>query len=563
MIESLNIKNVGLIEEIDISFNSGLNILSGETGAGKSMIIASINFLLGEKPSKDFIRTSEESAYVEGIIFIKENELIKTLEDLSIKIDDDNKILLSRSINRFGKQIIKANGRPITISMLKDIGTMIVDVHGQHEHQSLLNISNHIFLLDRFCDDKIAMFKNELAVKYREYKEILKVIDSLSGDEKERIKKIDLFNFQIEEIENANLKLGEEEELSQRKIILSSTEKLIKSTDLAIERLYGDDNTDEVSASDKVSIALSMVKDICNLDSDKTNLSDILEAVSAQINEVIIELRHYRDELEHDPYELAEIENRLNLIYNLKRKYGTDIKEILEYLTDIKEQINFVNNREEELKKLEKEKVKVYDEAICICSKISEFRKKEGKIIEKNIENILKDLGMKDAEFKINIMQIEKFSPNGFDKVEFMISPNIGEPLKSLVKIASGGEMSRVMLALKTVLADVDNIDTFIFDEIDTGVSGRTAQKVAEKLLFISKSHQIICITHLPQIASIGDEHFLIEKKSNEVKTITNIYKLSDEKSVMELARLIGGAKITEATIEAAREMKHLAKNIK
>lgn len=563
MIESLNIKNVGLIEEIDISFDVGLNILSGETGAGKSMIIASINFLLGEKPSKDFIRTGEESSFVEGLIFIKENEVIKTLEDLSIKIDEDNMILISRSINRFGKQIIKVNGRPITISMLKEIGAMIVDVHGQHEHQSLLNVSNHICLLDRFCDDKIGVLKNELGLKYKQYKEILKIIESLSGDEREHIKKMDLFNFQIDEIESANLKLGEEEELSARKLVLSSTEKLMKSTDVAIEHLYGDDNMDEVSASDKVSKALSMVNDICTLDEDKKNLSDILESAFAQINEVIIELRHYRDQLEHDPYQLAEIENRLNLIYNLKRKYGTNIKEILDYLSDVKEQMNLVNNREEELKKLEKEKEKIYDEAISICLEISKVRKKEGQIIEKNIENILKDLGMKDAEFKINITQVEKFSPSGFDKVEFMISPNIGEPLKSLAKIASGGEMSRVMLALKTVLADVDNIDTFIFDEIDTGVSGRTAQKVAEKLLFISKNHQILCITHLPQIASIGHEHFLIEKKSNDVKTVTNIYKLSEEKSVMELARLIGGAKITDATVEAAREMKELAKNIK
>lgn len=560
MLEHLYIKNVALINEIEIDFKSGLNILTGETGAGKSIIIDSINFVLGERPNKDFIHTGAEKATVEALMIVNNDLVICDLREIGISIDDDNGILITRTINLSGKTICKINGKTITVSMLKDVSSLLIDVHGQHEHQSLLNSSKHIMLLDRFCEENLSLYKKDLDKKYKCYKDIIKDLKDIEGNDKEKNSKIELYQYQINEINIANLQKDEEKNLFERRKILGNSEKLKQCTEESLQLLY---NSDTMSALERVSASLKNLRDICNLDSSQEPLYEELETVWVQLEDVIRQMRYYNDNIENNSDELNNVENRLNLIYNLKRKYGGSVEEILEYYDIISNKLQIIENSEEERKKFLQDKNKIKNEINELCQKITNERKKYALDIEKKIENTLKDLGMKKALFEISIEKKTDFSANGWDKVEFLISPNPGEQLKPLSKIASGGEMSRVMLALKAVLAEADTIETFIFDEIDTGVSGRTAQQVAEKLNIISKTHQILCITHLPQIAAMGDSHFLIEKIFNDNSTTTIVEELNCDKMISELARLIGGAEITQATFKAAKEMKELTLKVK
>lgn len=560
MLEYLYIENVALIEKIEIVFNYGLNILSGETGAGKSIIIDSINFVLGERAGKDFIHRGAEKATVEVLITVNNNSVIDEIESMGIEVDEENSILISRTINLNGKTNNRINGKNVTIGMLKEISSILIDIHGQNEHQSLFNPNKHIDMLDRFCGEKINSLKLNLAEEYKKYREILNSIDSIDGDSEKRQSKIDLYEYQIKEIDDAHLKIGEEEELIEKRKMMNSTEKLKSLTNAALEFLY---RSEEMAAVDRISSALNNLYDIYMIDSSQKKVYEDLESIYAQLEDVVTNIRHYNDNIEYEPHIIDEIENRLDLIYNLKRKYGSTLEEILKYYDTVSEKLKMILNSEHELIKLTDKKNKAEENIKKICSEISIERIKYGEKIQKHIERILNELGMKNALFSINITKKENFSSNGWDKVEFLISPNKGENLKPLAEIASGGEMSRVMLALKTVLAAVDNIETFIFDEIDTGISGRTAQQVAEKLAVIGKSHQILCITHLPQIAAMGDKHYLIEKSTVENSTTTSVIELNYEDTICELARLIGGAQITQSTMNAAKEMKELAEKLK
>lgn len=560
MLEYLHIKNVALIDEQTINFNEGLNILTGETGAGKSMVIDSINFVLGEKVSKDFIRNGQESALVEILFFLKDNKVIEAIKDMDIELDAYNSLIISRELNKSGRTVCKINGRVSTIIMVKEISSLLIDIHGQHQHQSLLNPSKHIVLLDQFCTEEFFKLKHKLNEQYHEYKNIQNTINQLIGDESQRQQKIDILQYQVNEIENANLKVDEEENLLQQRKILASTEKLSKGLEEINILLNGDEfNSDGVIS--QIGRIGTLLKDLSSIDSSLDEVSKLADTVELQLDEMLLEIRHYNKEIDHNPESLYEIETRLDLIYNLKKKYGSNIKEILNYYTKTKNQLDFILNSEEQLKKLNKDLKSKEKNIIELCQKISDARKSKADEVQKQIEDTLIDLEMKSAKFKIQIDKRENFTDNGWDKVEFLISANRGETLKPLSKIASGGEMSRVMLAIKTVLADIDNIETLIFDEIDTGVSGRTAQKVAEKMKYISNNHQILCITHLPQIAAMADSHYLIEKKEQNNRTVTQVFDLTSEQSVSELARLIGGATITNATITAAKEMKELAKS--
>lgn len=559
MLEYLHIRNVALIDEQSINFSEGLNIITGETGAGKSMVIDSINFVLGEKVSKDFIRNGEKSALVEVLFFLKEQKIFESIKCLGIEIDDSNSLLISRELNKNGRTVSKINGRITTMSVIKDISSILIDIHGQHQHQSLLNPSKHIILLDQFCND-LQDLKDELHKEYKQYKDIQNSISQLSGDERERQQKIDILKYQVNEIEMTKLKIDEEETLLQQKKLLAGAEKLMTGIEEANILLTGGD-TENMGAIDQVNRVAILFKELSNIDSGLIELSKLSENIYVQLQEAVIDIRHYNKNIEHNPQTLYEIETRLDVIYNLKKKYGSNIQEILTYYDKIKTQLDFILNSEEELQKLAK-KLEIQENKISkLCEKMSKIRRLKSNEIQKQIETTLIELEMKSAKFQIQIEQKKEFTDNGWDKVEFLISTNIGEPLKALSKIASGGEMSRVMLALKTVLADVDNIETLIFDEIDTGVSGRTAQKVAEKMSYISKNHQVICITHLAQIAAMADNHYLIEKTEKDNKTLTKIYDLTSEQSISELARLIGGVSITKTTLIAAQEMKELAKN--
>lgn len=558
MIKHLHIKNIALIEESNIYFHKGLNILSGETGAGKSMLILSISFLLGARITKDIVRKGTDTALVEGMIELNNELVVKTLKEMAIEVDSDNLLLITRSINKEGKSACKINGKNVTIGMLKEMSTYLIDFHGQHSHQWLLNSNKHIELLDKFCSDKIENYKDALSVTIKKYKEISKTITSLTENESNISALMDIKEFQLNEINSADLKINEEENLQARKNKLKDSEKLTILTEKTLSLLSSENEPQ--NTVNKIENAVSLVKELFQLDNSNEKLSNTIEEISVELSEVVRELRSYEEELEHDPYELDEIESRLDLIQSLKKKYGKNILEILEYKDKLIKELDQIENREQKLISLKKQKKECVANILKHCNTISTLRKDTSILIKKEIIKILNQLGMKDAQFDILIEQKKEFSTNGFDKVEFLISANKGEALKPLAKIASGGEMSRVMLALKTVLADVDNIETFIFDEIDTGVSGRAAQQVAEKLALISKNHQLICITHLPQIASMAQRHFLINKKTDGEKTTTEVIELDYEKSVSELARLIGGIKITDQTILAAKELKNQCK---
>ena len=561
MLENIRIKNVALIEESDIKFKGGLNILSGETGSGKSMIIDSINFALGGRVNRDFIRKDTESARVEAL-FSGNEHINSILSENGIETEDDFSVIITRTFNTSGKSVCRINGTIVTAGAVKNISEYLIDIHGQHEHQSLLNPKKHIFLLDKFCGVALDEKLEVLGVLYSQYKSVLKSIDELNGDEMQRAQRMDMLYFQKEDIENAKLKVGEEEELTERRKVLSNLEKVVRLAGNSLELLY-EGSLNGVSATDNISDALYNIQTLADIDPSISHISENLSTVSALLDDVCHELKAYFRNAESDPDELMRIDERLNMIYSLKRKYGKSIAEILEFYNRIVKELEFMENSEEILSKLYLEKSKLEDEINLICKEISDIRKEKALIIESEIEKELKDLEMKNAIFKINIKDKEMFTSKGKDNVEFLISANMGEELKPLSRIASGGEMSRVMLALKSILSEVDTIDTFIFDEIDTGVSGRTAQKVAEKMSNVSKKNQIICITHLPQIASMADNHLLIEKYTENNRTTTDVIQLSNEESISEICRLMGGVTITDATIQAAKDMKLQADNFK
>ncbi len=562
MLEHLHIKNVALITESEIDFEKGLNILSGETGAGKSMVIDSLNFALGERTSSNFLRKGEKMALVEAVFTVKEEEILKKLEENGIPIEEDSTILLTRTMNQTGKTICRINGNVVTVGMMKECAEGLLDIHGQHQHQSLLNTAKHIQILDQFCGKKLEEAKEDFEVSYKAFQEIEKSLSKLLGDEQQRTRKIDLLQFQIEEIAQAKLQIGEEEELLETKRRLMNGEKIRNLTENSLCFLYH--GTEMQSSSiDQLSRALQEVADLTKYDEKINHIYETLSSVYAQMDDVVRDLKHYSDTIVEESEELENVEERIQLIYHLKKKYGNNIEEILEFYQDATQELDFLLNSEEIVQQLNEKKKKAEKELLQKAEKLSSIRIEKAQEIQKEIEQQLWDLEMKYGKFVISIEDKKEITQNGKDKVEFLISANAGEELKPLTKIASGGEMSRVMLALKTVLAKADKIEVFIFDEIDTGVSGRTAQKVAEKMAFIAKTHQIICITHLPQIAAMADHHLLIEKNMEEQKTITTVTALDKEKSVSEIARLIGGAKITETTWTAAKELKEQANALK
>lgn len=559
MLQQLYIKNVALINEALIEFDKGLNILSGETGAGKSIVIGSLGFVLGARATKDFIKKGEDYAMVEALLTLKSETIKSEIRELGVDIDEDSCVLISRTFNKSGRNTCKVNGRPATLGMIKEICEKLIDIHGQHEHQSLLNPSKHILLLDRFCENDLLEPKENLANAIKEYRKVLKQISDLSmGKDREDL--IDFFNYQITEIENAKLSENEEEILLEERKILSAAERLKSLYKDSIELLY---SSEDLSALDKIGVAISNIQNIVNIDIEKKYIYDDLQDVYAKLEEIIRDIKKHDDSIEYNEYRLNEIENRLDLIQKLKRKYGSSVKEILNFKEETKIKLDNLINSEEKILKLYEKKEKIEKQIKQSCINISNIRKQQASYLEKNIEKHLFDLGMQNSKFKIDIRQKDTFNQNGFDRVEFLICTNLGEDVKPLSKIASGGEMSRVMLSLKAVLSFVDTIDTFIFDEIDSGISGRTAQMVAEKMSLLSRNNQIICITHLPQIAAMGDQHFLINKLSDDKNTMTSIERIMDNKIVNEIARMTGGATITDFTLASANEMLEQAKNIK
>ena len=525
MISTLHIKNIGIIDDLSINLNNGLNILTGETGAGKTLIIDSLGIISGERFSKEMIRKGQDHSYVEACIYLPDNENAI-----------DGNIIVSREIYSNGRNMCKINGRMVTVNELKIFMENIIDIHGQHDNQQLLNPTTHIEYLDSFGSKAISALKEEYAELYKQYNNIKTELKNNYGDDKEKQRKLDLLKYQYDEIEKANLKVGEDEKLeADRKIILNS-EKINESLNVA-------DLEISEHAIDSINNAIRALEKIEDLDEKYSKNLNLLKGAYYDIQEIARDISSLRDDVYFDEEERKELETRLDLIFSLKRKYGNTIEEILKYKEEVENQINQIENIDEYNNKLKKELAEITSKMFNTSKELNKLRIKYALILEEKINNELKDLEMKNAKIKINInfSEDEKYNSNGLDEVEIYIQTNIGEDAKALYKIASGGEMSRIMLAIKNVLSNVDSVPVLIFDEIDTGISGIAAKSVGEKLKSISKLHQVLCVTHLASIAAKGDYNYYIYKKVEEDKTQTNVKLLNEEETIKEIARIASG----------------------
>lgn len=550
MLQNLHVKNLALIDEAEVDFSEGLNVLSGETGAGKSIIIGSIGVALGEKATKDIIRKDADYALVE-LIFSVDSSVREKLSALDIPMEDEQ-VILTRRISG-GRPIAKINSESVSTAKLKEAAALLIDIHGQHEHQSLLNKKNHLQILDSYAKKSLKDVLQNLSSTYHEYSALRKELNEASTDSKQRSRELSFLQYEVEEIENANLIDGEDEDLEAQYRKYSNSQKIMGS----IGQVYK--LTAENGAAEMTGHALQEISSVSSYDGQVQSLENQLMEIDNLLNDFNYELTNYIQESEFDEERFYEVEKRLDLINELKAKYGGSIEKILLEYEDKKKRIEKLSDYDAYLAGLQQNLKHKEAQLDQLCKKASQIRKKAALELTKKIKSALIDLNFLDVQFELEFSRKKEYSASGYDDAEFLISTNPGEPLKSLTKIASGGELSRIMLAIKAVLADCDEIGTLIFDEIDTGISGRTAQMVSEKMNVISNQHQVICITHLPQIASMADSHFLIEKNAKHNKTVTNIRKLGEEESIQELGRMLGGAKITDTVLQSAREMKDLA----
>ncbi|TYQ15792.1 UNVERIFIED_CONTAM: DNA repair protein RecN (Recombination protein N) [Acetivibrio alkalicellulosi] len=569
MLQQLEINNIAIIDKVSIELGDRLNVLTGETGAGKSIIIDSINAIMGQRLSKELIRTGKDKAVVEAVFKIDKTKLIDLFEEYGIQPEEDGTLIISREFTTSGKNICRINGKIATVSMLKLFGERLIDVHGQHDNQSLLRTESHIDLLDSFAEEKISKIKREYLKHLDKYRQIKDKLKSLIGDEGERERKIDLLRYQIDEINKSCLKKDEDKQLEKQKDLLLNSERIINTLSDSYEVLATGSKTGK-SVLDSINEVVSSFLDIEKFDEKYSEIAKRLENLSYELDDIVSELRTQRDCTEYDPHVLEQVEERLDVIYKLKKKYGDSIADILEYLQRAQNELDEIVNNKEIIIELNEGLKKESDILYKLAKDMSNERKKAAKLIESKIAVELNDLEMKNARFEVRIEfdqneneSNKKYSQNGLDRVEFLISTNMGEPLKPLSKIASGGEMSRIMLAIKTILANVDKIPTLIFDEIDIGISGKAAQKVGEKLSFISKNHQVISVTHLAQIACMADNNFYIEKVTKDQNTTTKVRRLNENEIKNEIARIIGGINISEITLKHAEEMIESAKSFK
>lgn len=554
MLVDFRVKNFALIDELEINFAEGLNVLTGETGAGKSIIIGALDILLGARASTDLIRKGKESAYIEAAFEPKRIDLINEyLEQAGIEADPDL-LILSREIRQNGNNRNRINGQLVTASMIKDVSKYLVDIHGQHEHQRLLDSSSQLALLDEFIGQDKEELLQRIKELYLEQNRIDEELAALDIDEGEKAREIDLLKYQIQEIEDAALKDNELEELEQELKILINLEDINDIVARMYTGLQGDDYSNIEGIMSQIVSFLKDLEDLKDLDGELANFYNILNDIYYQMEELSFSLNNYHEKLEFDPEKLERVEKRLSLITSLQRKYGQTIEEIKNYQQEMEKRLEFLLAQDKLLAELTERKERILEEYYHYARKLSELRKNKALALEDVIANELADLAMNNTIFKI-VFTEKAPSIDGIDKVEFLIAPNPGEDLKPLARIASGGELSRIMLALKTIIAHVDQVDTLIFDEVDTGVGGKVAQKMAEKLARIGKQRQVLCITHLPQIASMADRHFFIEKKQEENRTYTRIYYLDNDERKAEIARMLGGVELTDTTIRHAEEM--------
>lgn len=559
MLESLHVKNLALIDEAEVTFTDGLNILTGETGAGKSIVIGSVNLALGAKADKDFIRAGEEYALVELIFSLneKQNQIIK---DMELPTEEDGMLLLQRKISPV-RSTCKVNGETVSTGQLKALSLVLLDMYGQHEHQSLLKASKHKEMLDEYAGDEIKELKENLKTLYREYLQMRDELSENEHDDATRKREADLLAFEVNELESAALLPGEDESLekSYRRMVNA---KKIKEAVFIVHGMTGyEDNN---SAGEAIGRALRELKSVSAYDENAEELCNQLAEIDDLLNDFNRSVADYRGSLEFNEEEFARTEERLNIINRLKDKYGNTYELMMQALDEKSTRLAKLENYEEYLQKLEQALAEHRKCILALCAEISEKRKAAAERLSEKLTLALIDLNFLDVDFEIVVLpEEENFTGDGYDNITFMISTNPGEAKKPLQQVASGGELSRIMLAFKSVFADEEGTDTLIFDEIDTGISGRTAWKVSEKLGQLSAEHQIICITHLPQIAAMADTHFLIEKQVANERTVTQIHKMNEEESLYELARLLGSGSVTEAVLNNAKEMKETADKVK
>ena len=553
MLVSLHVKNFAIINEVEVYFKDHLNIMTGETGAGKSIIIGSVNAALGAKVSKDIVRSGAEYALVELVFETKDEAVFDVMRELDIPIEGDQ-IIISRKIMS-GRSVCRINGENVTASALATIAGLLIDIHGQHEHQSLLNKAKHMEIVDRFAKDEIGQLKSELEQTYKEYIKLKQEYENSGMDEEKRLREISFLEYEINEIRSASLVLGEDEELSLLYKKLSNANTISEG----LQNVYRYTGYDASAAGDAIGRALRTLMKIVEYDEAINSYLSQVSDIDALLNDLNRDLSQYISDMESPEEELMEVTKRLDLLNHLKSKYGNSIDIILKYCADSEAKIEKYRDYEQYMVKLQKELFQIENRLEQLCKQLSSIRKSKAKNLTERIREALVALNFLDVKFEMIFEQTSRDSANGFDDGEFIISTNPGEALKPLSRVASGGELSRIMLGIKSVLADKDEIETLIFDEIDVGISGRTAQMVSEQLSNIAKHHQIICITHLAQIAAMAESHYVIEKQTDGKTTQTIIRVLEDSESIDELSRILGGAEITERVRENAKEMKELA----
>ncbi len=580
MLVELNVKNFAIIDELQLRFSSGFNVLTGETGAGKSIIIDAVSNLLGGRADSAMIRSGTDAAWVEGIFYLNEpakEAILPLLQKDGLEGDDENVLVLAREIRQERRNICRVNGRAVTLGTLASIGQHLVDIHGQTEHLSLLRVREHIVFLDRYGD--LWPLRREVADLVRELRQVRQELSDLVRDERELARRADLLTYQIQEIAAANLKVGEEKELSEERTRLANAEHLLELANDAHRALYvGEEG--QLSAIDLLAQVVHSLTSLEKIDSSLEEQRQTVEETSYQLEDLARSLRAYRDSIEFSPARLRQVDERLDLIYNLKRKYGDSIAEILAFGETAQRELDGVTHREEQVEELEAREAELLRQIGALAAQLSAQRRAAGEQLAEAIEAELKHLGMEGARFGVAIEQKEaeygawvgdkqmRFDTTGIDRVEFLVAPNVGEPLKSLVKIASGGETSRLMLALKTVLSAADQTPTLIFDEIDAGIGGRAGGVVGKKLWSLTAGaspgvagHQVLCVTHLPQLAGYSDVHFRVDKEVSGERTLTTVQQLTEEERVEELASMLGT--VTRVTRRSAQELLERVRSIK
>lgn len=558
MLLNLHVKNLALIEEVDVDFEKGLIVLTGETGAGKSLILGSVNIALGNKASKDMIRKGTDYSLVELTFSVSET-CAKQLKKYDIYMEEDNIVTVTRKISE-GRSISKINGETVNIKTLKNVMSLLIDIHGQHDHQSLLYTKNHLDILDKFAKDSILELKEKIKEEYSKYTKLIKKLEEFNIDEGQKAREIEFAEYEVNEIESANLKPEEDVQVEEEFKKLSNSKEIVS----ALSEIYNALRYETAGGlGDIINKAVMDINSIKGMDEKISQFQTELYDIDNLCRELTSQIYDYNSGMDFNPEYVREVEERLDVINHLKLKYGNSIEEILRYKEEKEEYLEKLNNMTDEMESVKNQISELEGTLNNLCTKLSEQRKKAAKELEVLVKQALVDLNFIAVEFEIQITRKESIGENGFDNVEFMISTNPGESVKPLVKVASGGELSRIMLAIKSILATEDDIDTLIFDEIDTGISGQTAMKVAEKMAKISRNHQVICISHLSQIAAMADSHYLIKKTADENSTTTSIKKLTRQQSIEELVRINGGSGITEAGLIHATEMKDMADRTK